>query len=157
MVTHAAARPPNAWPSGPRRWPARPQINMKVHGVIENMSWFTADDGKRYEIFGAGGGPGTWPTRSPCRSSARSRSCPNSELAWTSASRSPWADPTSEASAAYAANRPFHPRRPRLQAPLQLGVEAQLRPADSAWLMVRRIPGTASWGTISAALGLPPD
>ena len=29
---------------------------MKVHGVIENMSWFTGDDGKRYEIFGAGGG-----------------------------------------------------------------------------------------------------
>ena len=25
-------------------------------GVIENMSWFTGDDGKRYEIFGAGGG-----------------------------------------------------------------------------------------------------
>ena len=29
---------------------------MKVHGVIENMSWFTGDDAKRYEIFGAGGG-----------------------------------------------------------------------------------------------------
>ena len=25
-------------------------------GVIENMSWFTGDDGKRYEIFGSGGG-----------------------------------------------------------------------------------------------------
>jgi ATP-binding protein involved in chromosome partitioning len=24
--------------------------------VIENMSWFTGDDGKRYEIFGSGGG-----------------------------------------------------------------------------------------------------
>jgi ATP-binding protein involved in chromosome partitioning len=34
----------------------QPQINMRVHGVIENMSWFTGDDGKRYEIFGAGGG-----------------------------------------------------------------------------------------------------
>ena len=34
----------------------QPQINMKVHGVIENMSFFTGDDGKRYEIFGAGGG-----------------------------------------------------------------------------------------------------
>ena len=29
---------------------------MRVHGVIENMSWFTGDDGKRYEIFGTGGG-----------------------------------------------------------------------------------------------------
>ena len=34
----------------------QPQINMRVHGVIENMSWFTGDDGKRYEIFGTGGG-----------------------------------------------------------------------------------------------------
>jgi ATP-binding protein involved in chromosome partitioning len=24
--------------------------------VIENMSWFTADDGSRYELFGSGGG-----------------------------------------------------------------------------------------------------
>jgi ATP-binding protein involved in chromosome partitioning len=24
--------------------------------VIENMSWFRGDDGKRYEIFGSGGG-----------------------------------------------------------------------------------------------------
>jgi len=27
-----------------------------VRGVIENMSWFTADDGKRYTLFGSGGG-----------------------------------------------------------------------------------------------------
>jgi ATP-binding protein involved in chromosome partitioning len=27
-----------------------------VRGVVENMSWFTGDDGTRYEIFGAGGG-----------------------------------------------------------------------------------------------------
>ena len=27
-----------------------------MRGVIENMSWFTGDDGKRYELFGAGGG-----------------------------------------------------------------------------------------------------
>jgi ATP-binding protein involved in chromosome partitioning len=32
------------------------QVNMQVQGVIENMSWFTGDDGRRYEIFGAGGG-----------------------------------------------------------------------------------------------------
>ncbi|HSH23807.1 MAG TPA: Mrp/NBP35 family ATP-binding protein [Acidimicrobiales bacterium] len=32
------------------------QINIAVHGVIENMSWFTGDDGKRYELFGHGGG-----------------------------------------------------------------------------------------------------
>jgi ATP-binding protein involved in chromosome partitioning len=27
-----------------------------VSGVVENMSWFSGDDGKRYELFGAGGG-----------------------------------------------------------------------------------------------------
>lgn len=32
------------------------KVNIKVTGVIENMSWFTGDDGKQYELFGAGGG-----------------------------------------------------------------------------------------------------
>ena len=32
------------------------KVNLKVRGVIENMSWFIGDDGQRYEIFGAGGG-----------------------------------------------------------------------------------------------------
>ncbi len=32
------------------------KVNLSVLGVIENMSWFSGDDGRRYEIFGAGGG-----------------------------------------------------------------------------------------------------
>ena len=32
------------------------KVNLQVKGVIENMSWFTGDDGKRYELFGSGGG-----------------------------------------------------------------------------------------------------
>ena len=32
------------------------KVNLPVRGVIENMSWFTGDDGVRYEIFGSGGG-----------------------------------------------------------------------------------------------------
>jgi ATP-binding protein involved in chromosome partitioning len=32
------------------------KVNLPVKGIIENMSWFSGDDGKRYEIFGAGGG-----------------------------------------------------------------------------------------------------
>jgi ATP-binding protein involved in chromosome partitioning len=32
------------------------KVHLPVKGVIENMSWFTGDDGKRYEIFGSGGG-----------------------------------------------------------------------------------------------------
>ena len=30
------------------------RLKLSVRGVIENMSWFTGDDGKRYELFGAG-------------------------------------------------------------------------------------------------------
>ncbi len=32
------------------------KLNLPVRGVIENMSWFSGDDGKRYALFGAGGG-----------------------------------------------------------------------------------------------------
>ncbi|MEY2402844.1 MAG: ATP-binding protein involved in chromosome partitioning, partial [Acidimicrobiaceae bacterium] len=32
------------------------KVNLKVKGIIENMTWFTGDDGKRYELFGRGGG-----------------------------------------------------------------------------------------------------
>jgi ATP-binding protein involved in chromosome partitioning len=32
------------------------KVNLGVKGIIENMSWFTGDDGTRYELFGAGGG-----------------------------------------------------------------------------------------------------
>ena len=32
------------------------KLKLPLRGVIENMSWFTGDDGTRYELFGAGGG-----------------------------------------------------------------------------------------------------
>lgn len=32
------------------------KVGLGILGVAENMSWFTGDDGKRYEIFGSGGG-----------------------------------------------------------------------------------------------------
>lgn len=32
------------------------EVDQEVIGVVENMSWFTGDDGKRYELFGFGGG-----------------------------------------------------------------------------------------------------
>jgi ATP-binding protein involved in chromosome partitioning len=34
------------------------KLKLSVRGVIENMSWFTGDDGTRYELFGRGGGQG---------------------------------------------------------------------------------------------------
>jgi ATP-binding protein involved in chromosome partitioning len=32
------------------------KVNTPVIGVVENMAWFTGDDGRRYELFGSGGG-----------------------------------------------------------------------------------------------------
>src|ERR1700722_1556326 len=32
------------------------QVRVPVLGIVENMSYFTGDDGKRYQIFGQGGG-----------------------------------------------------------------------------------------------------
>ncbi len=32
------------------------RLKLSVRGVVENMSWFTGDDGMRYELFGSGGG-----------------------------------------------------------------------------------------------------
>lgn len=32
------------------------KLKLPVRGVIENMSWFSGDDARRYEIFGSGGG-----------------------------------------------------------------------------------------------------
>jgi ATP-binding protein involved in chromosome partitioning len=32
------------------------KVQIDVKGIIENMSWFTGDDGTRYELFGEGGG-----------------------------------------------------------------------------------------------------
>ncbi len=32
------------------------KVNQDIMGVVENMSWFTGNDGTRYPIFGSGGG-----------------------------------------------------------------------------------------------------
>jgi ATP-binding protein involved in chromosome partitioning len=32
------------------------ELGLSLAGVVENMSWFTGDDGKKYELFGSGGG-----------------------------------------------------------------------------------------------------
>jgi ATP-binding protein involved in chromosome partitioning len=32
------------------------KLKLSVRGVIENMSWFTGDEGTQYELFGSGGG-----------------------------------------------------------------------------------------------------
>ncbi len=32
------------------------KVNQDILGIVENMSWFTGDDGTRYSLFGEGGG-----------------------------------------------------------------------------------------------------
>jgi ATP-binding protein involved in chromosome partitioning len=32
------------------------KVNVRILGIIENMSWFECDQGKRYHLFGEGGG-----------------------------------------------------------------------------------------------------
>lgn len=32
------------------------KVDQEIIGVVENMAWFTGDDGKQYQIFGEGGG-----------------------------------------------------------------------------------------------------
>ena len=45
------------------------KLKLAVRGVIENMSWFTGDDGTRYELFGSGRRPAAG--RRPRRAAAR--------------------------------------------------------------------------------------
>ena len=70
------------------------KVNLEVKGVIENMSWFTGDDGKRYELFGARRRPGARRRGSACRCSARCRSSRRCARAATTAGRSPRSTPT---------------------------------------------------------------
>ena len=88
---HAAAGRAEGRPRCRRRWPRRSTCPCK--GVIENMSWFTGDDGKRYEIFGAAAARSS-PTSSACRCSASCRWCRRSAKAATTAVRSPPSIPT---------------------------------------------------------------
>ena len=77
------------------------KVNLPVRGVIENMSWFTGDDGKRYEIFGSGGGQASSPTSSASRCSVSSRSCPRCARAATTGKPITAVDPDSEAGRAF--------------------------------------------------------
>ncbi len=65
------------------------RLKLSVRGVVENMSWFTGDDGTRYELFGAGGGADPAPPTSVCRSWAKCPSSTRCGWAATRATRSP--------------------------------------------------------------------
>ena len=77
------------------------KVNLEVKGVIENMSWFTGDDGKRYELFGAGGGESS-PRGSRCRCSARCRCVPALREGGDAGHPIAAVDPDSEAGRAFA-------------------------------------------------------
>ena len=76
------------------------KVNLALRGVIENMSWFTGDDGKRYEIFGAGGGV-ELAERLGVPLLGQVPLVPRSAKAATSACRSPSSDPDGEAATAF--------------------------------------------------------
>ena len=61
------------------------KVDLDVIGVIENMSWFRGDDGKRYELFGAGGGEELADAARRAAARRRSRSCPRCARAATTA------------------------------------------------------------------------
>ena len=48
------------------------KLNLPLRGVIENMSWFSAPDGTRYENSSARVGALSWPRSWACRCWARS-------------------------------------------------------------------------------------
>ena len=63
------------------------QVRVPVLGIVENMSYFVGDDGKRYEIFRHGGGKKLAP-KPACRSWRESPSTRAWPSAATPASRS---------------------------------------------------------------------
>ena len=101
------------------------KVNLEVKGVIENMSWFTGDDGKRYELFGAGGGDELAERARACRCSARCRSSPSSARAATPAGPIVLTDPDGEAAQAFAPHRRAGRGRAGAHPPLPQGAEAR--------------------------------
>ena len=77
------------------------KVNLEVKGIIENMSWFTGDDGKRYEIFGAGGGQDLAERLEVPLLGQVPAACPSCARAATPATRSWSTDPESEAAQAF--------------------------------------------------------
>ena len=73
---------------------AAKKLKLAVRGVIENMSWFTGDDGTRYELFGAGGGAGA--RRRPRGAAARPDPARPRRARWRRrrACRCAWRTPT---------------------------------------------------------------
>ena len=95
------------------------KVHLPVKGVIENMSWFTGDDGKRYEIFGSGGGAGAGrrARRAAARPApARAGRCAR---AATTAARSPPSIPTARSAGAFRRHRRADRRRAEAQEGLQ--------------------------------------
>ena len=109
------------------------KVQSQGQGVIENMSWFTGDDGQRYELFGRGGGRDS-PKPSRCRCSANCRWYPRCVKVATTAT--PSSSPTRTASfsdvrahrgADRHRARPHAPQPPRTQVDLVHGSTAPSR------------------------------
>ena len=98
---HAAARGPAGRAAG--RGDGREGRARRSIGVIENMAWFTGDDGKRYELFGSGGGARARRPARTCRCSARCRSSRRCARVATTGAPIVVAHPDDEAAVAFRA------------------------------------------------------
>ena len=117
------------------------KVNLTVRGVIENMSWFTGDDGVRYELFGAGGGAELAAeldvpllAQLPLVPALRAGGDEGKPIAAV--------DPDSETGRAFHDARRAHRRRAAAEEGLQLGAQDQLTSAP--WTSSR---ATASSGS----------
>ena len=125
------------------------KVNLEVKGVIENMSWFTGDDGTRYEIFGAGGGAELATTldaellgQVPLVPELREGSDSGRPIAIT--------DPDGEAAASFAAIAQHHRRRPGPHPPVPPRAQDRLSLRGHS---LRSVPSSWSCGLLRSLEG----
>ena len=102
-------------------------------GVIENMSWFTGDDGTRYELFGERRRPGARRPSSRCRCSAQIPLVPElRDRRRRRPARSSRSIPTVRSAQVFRGAGRAPRRRAGAEADLQPGAQAQLSSASNS-------------------------
>ena len=112
------------------------KVDLQVIGVVENMSWFTGDDGKRYELFGSGGGEELAGelgvpllARIPLVPALREGGDVGRPIVVV--------DPDGEVSQVFRDARRAHRHRPRAEADLQPAAQDQLRRGEAQFVEER--------------------
>ena len=149
------SRPPSRSPSAPAFMAQK--VNLEVKGVIENMSWFTGDDGKRYELFGAGGGDELAERARRAAARARCRSSPSCAAGGDAGRPIVLTEPDGDAAAGLRSHRRADRGGAGPHPPLPQGAEAPLArrgggrhprravaPVPSSWWTRRPAPRSPS-------------